>query len=99
MIDPEAARNAAEESQMKSEAVKQLPQPGDRVGFVCGPCENPRDNAGTVRTIYSDRWYSNIALVLMDDCSTENVIGAYTQIGIGCYLIARPVNSPLQVVS
>lgn len=73
-----------------------FPQPGDRVGFVCGPCENPRDDAGTVLVVYSDRWYSNIALVLMDDCSTQTKVGSYTQVGIGCYLLDRPVNSPLQ---
>lgn len=66
-----------------------FPQAGDRCGFVCGPCDSPRDAAGTVLTVYGDR-HDHIALVLMDDGSgTETVVGSYTTAGIGCHLIRR----------
>lgn len=63
------------------------PKPGDRCGFVCGPCESPRGRSGIVMTISSDSFYSHIAHVLLDDGTTESMIGAYTTVGIGCYLI------------
>lgn len=67
--------------------MSQYPAPGDRIGSVCGPCQNPRDNAGIVLCVYSDKWYSNNAVVLMDDGSTELVVGQYTTVGIGWYCI------------
>lgn len=69
-----------------------LPKPGDVVGFVCGPGEFPRKGmcaTGIVLCITSDQWYSHIATVLMDDGSVQNIIGAYTERGIGSYLIKR----------
>lgn len=70
----------------------QLPQVGDRAGFVCGPCQDPRDNAGTITRVYSDRFYPNNADVQMDDGSVESIVGAYTTEGIGAYLIRRKVD-------
>lgn len=67
----------------------QLPQLGDRVGFVCGPGQFPRDNAGTVTRVYSNRWYANNAEVQMDNGSVEHIVGAYTTVGIGAHLIRR----------
>lgn len=64
-----------------------LPQPGDRVGSVCGPCEFPKDNAGTVITTYGNQFYNNIALVLLDKGGTATIVGEYTKVGIGWYLI------------
>jgi hypothetical protein len=64
-----------------------IPKAGDRVGFVCGPCQNPRDDAGIVITTYSDQFYKNIALVLRDDGSFTTIVGQYTTVGIGSYLI------------
>lgn len=67
----------------------QLPQVGDRVGFVCGPGQFPRDNAGTVTRTYSNDWYASNADIQMDDGSTRHIVGAYTTVGIGAYLIRR----------
>lgn len=75
---------------MKDE--KLLPEVGDRVGFVCGPYGNPKDNAGTVTRVYGDRFYENNADVQMDDGSTESIVGAYTSVGIGSYLIRRKID-------
>lgn len=68
-----------------------LPKAGDRAGSVCGPCQNPKDNAGIVLTVYSDRWYSNIALVLMDDGKLTTIVGEYTKVGIGWYCVKEGV--------
>lgn len=70
---------------------KQLPKPGDRVGVVCGPSDFPRDNAGIVIAVYDSKWYSNIGVVLMDDGSTKEIVGGYTKVGIGWYLIKEGV--------
>lgn len=43
-----------------------LPTAGQRIGAVYGPGEHPQDNAGTVMSLYSDRWGTH-ALVMMDD--------------------------------
>lgn len=67
--------------------MSKFPKAGDRVGFVCGPCQNPRDDAGIVITTYSDQFYKNIALVLRDDGSFSTIVGEYTKVGIGSYLI------------
>ena len=72
------------------EAVKlQLPLSGDRVGRKCGPGEFPGDFQGTVMTVYADRWYANNAAILWDDGTTSTLVGSYTQVGIGVYLLAR----------
>lgn len=75
---------------MKAE--KLLPEVGDRVGLVCGPCQNPKDNAGTVTSVYSTRFYEHNADVQLDDGSTESIVGAYRAEGIGAYLIRRQVD-------
>lgn len=69
-----------------------LPKVGDRVGFVCGPCQNPQENAGTVTRVYSTRFYANNADVQMDNGTTESIVGAYTTEGIGAYLIRRQID-------
>lgn len=66
-----------------------IPQVGDRVGIVCGPCQSPKYDQGTVQTITRDRWYDHIAKLQMDDGRTETWVSAYTTVGIGCYLIER----------
>lgn len=63
------------------------PTVGDRVGFVYGPGQNPRDAAGVVTRTYGNRWYQFNADVAMDDGTTKTIVGAYTTIGIGAYLI------------
>lgn len=62
-----------------------LPAAGQRVGTVCGPCEFPRDNAGTVLCIIEDRWGRH-ALVLMDSGETKTCHGL-TDRGIGWYVL------------
>lgn len=68
---------------------QQLPQVGDFVGIVCGPGEFPKDNMGTVERVYSNRWYSCNADILMHDGSKRTMVGAYTTIGIGVYFVGR----------
>lgn len=70
---------------------KQLPKPGDRVGCVCGPGEFPQDDAGIVIAIYDDAWYSNQAVILMDNGTITYMVGAYATVGIGWYLIKEGV--------
>lgn len=60
-----------------------LPAPASRVGIVCGPCENPRDNAGTVICHVTDQW-GTYALVMMDT-GTINHVHGLTNVGIGVY--------------
>lgn len=67
------------------------PLPGDRVGIVCGPGEFPKDRKGTVIATYSNRFYKEMGLILMDDGTTETLVGQYTKVGIGVYLLARKV--------
>jgi hypothetical protein len=64
-----------------------LPKPGDRVGFVYGPGSFPRDSMGIVIATFSDKWYDNQCLILMDDGEIRTKCGTYTDVGIGCYLI------------
>jgi len=52
---------------------------------VCGPGEFPKDNAGTVLTVYEDQWGKH-ALVLMDSGETKTCEGL-TKVGIGWYLL------------
>jgi hypothetical protein len=42
-----------------------IPEAGARVGSVCGPCQNPKDAAGTVMCQITDRW-GTYALVMLD---------------------------------
>lgn len=60
-----------------------LPAPASRVGSVCGPCENPKDNAGTVLCHVTDRWGIH-AVVMMDTGHIKHVHGL-TTVGIGVY--------------
>jgi hypothetical protein len=62
-----------------------LPEAGQRIGTVCGPCENPKDNAGTVLCQVTDRWGTH-AVVMMDSGKTQTCHGL-TQRGIGWHLI------------
>lgn len=67
----------------------EIPQPGDRVGFVFGPGEFPADCAGVVLAHSApDRWGSRFAVVHMDDGSTRYVHGTTTR-GVGCYVLRR----------
>lgn len=66
---------------------KVMPQVGDRVGFTWWPGTFPEDNLGTVTKVYSNGWYDSVADVLMDDGSIETVVGAYSIIGNGAYLV------------
>lgn len=65
------------------------PVPGDRIGIVCGPGEFPRDCKGTVIATYSNRFYKDIGVILMDDGTTKELVGQYTKVGIGVYLLNR----------
>jgi hypothetical protein len=62
-----------------------LPEAGQRVGTVCGPCERAKDNAGTVLCQVTDRWGTH-SLVLMDSGETKTCHGL-TKIGIGWHAI------------
>lgn len=66
-----------------------IPQVGDRVGMVCGPCGSPKYDQGAVVEVGSSRWYDHVAKLQMDDGRTESWVGGYTTVGIGCYLIER----------
>jgi hypothetical protein len=70
---------------------KQYPKPGDRVGCVCGPSEFPRDDQGIVIATYDSPWYSDVAVVLMDSGRIMEIVGAYTKVGIGWYLLKEGV--------
>lgn len=62
-----------------------LPAAASRVGTVCGPCQSPKDNAGTVLCHITNRWGSH-AVVLMDDGHVETCHGL-TDRGIGWYAL------------
>ena len=62
-----------------------LPMPATRVGTVCGPCQNPRDDAGTVICHMTDRWGTR-AVVLLDTGTIEYCSGL-TTVGIGWYAL------------
>lgn len=79
--------NVSSKEIVMAKSEKRLPAPGDRVGFVDGPGVFPQDRAGVVQVVRSDRWYSHIADVLMDDGSMQSWIGGYDVVGIGCYLL------------
>lgn len=82
-----AALQRAIEAEPEPAGPRAEPQPGDRVGIVCGPGEIPRDNAGTVIAVYADEWHASNAVILMDRGQIEYLSGTYTRTGIGCYLI------------
>ena len=63
-----------------------LPAPGARIGTVDGPCQNPKDRAGTVLFHQTDRWGTH-AVALMDDGQIR-ICGPITTVGIGCYLLS-----------
>jgi hypothetical protein len=67
--------------------MSRYPVPGDRVGFVCGPCEDPRDNSGIVLAVYANRWSQNNAVILMDDGSIQESSSQLTSVGIGMRLV------------
>lgn len=71
---------------------RQFPQVGDRAGFVYGPCQDPRDKAGTITRVYQNRFSDYNADIQMDDGEMESITGAYTTVGIGTYLIRRKVD-------
>lgn len=67
-----------------------LPKAGDRVGCVCGPSDMPRDDQGIViAQLPPDNFHNHIVLILMDDGTTTTMVGPYTTVGIGVYLINR----------
>lgn len=72
---------------MASITTQTIPEAGQRIGRVCGPCQFPEDNAGIVLTQVTDRWGTH-ALVLMDDGTTETCHGLNSGLGIGWHLLA-----------
>lgn len=62
-----------------------LPAAATRVGTVCGPCQSPKDNAGTVLCQVTDRWGTH-AVVMMDNGKIEKCHGL-TDRGIGWYAL------------
>jgi hypothetical protein len=62
-----------------------LPAGGQRVGVVCGPCQWPKDRAGTVLCLADSRW-GQYAVVLMDNGTTDTCHGL-TKVGIGWYAL------------
>ena len=60
-----------------------LPEPGTRIGIVCGPGEFPKDHAGTVLCHVTDRWGTH-AVCLMDKGPVHYCHGL-TDVGIGTY--------------
>lgn len=63
-----------------------LPAVGQRVGVVCGPGEQPRDNAGTVQSIVKDRWGSH-AVIQMDAGDTRTCHRLNRGPGIGWHTL------------
>lgn len=64
-----------------------FPIPGDRVGFVCGPCQQPEEDSGIVLAVYSNRWSQNNALILMNNGRIHYTSSRFTNVGIGMYLL------------
>ena len=64
-----------------------LPEPGARVGVVCGPCEFPRDNAGVVLCHVADQFHG-WAVVLMDSGVVEHCYGLNRGPGIGWHAVS-----------
>jgi hypothetical protein len=64
----------------------ELPAPGARIGTVDGPCQNPKDRAGTVLFHQADRWGTH-AVALMDSGEITQC-GPITTVGIGWYLLS-----------
>lgn len=65
---------------------QKLPSVGQRVGAVDGSCQSPRNNAGTVTEVVTNRWGTH-AVVQMDDGSKETCHGLNSQPGIGWFLL------------
>lgn len=63
-----------------------LPAPGQRVGVVDGPGQNPKDNAGTVICHITNRW-GTYALVMMDGGKLNSCHRLNDGPGIGYHLI------------
>jgi hypothetical protein len=63
-----------------------VPEAGARIGSVCGPCENPKDNAGTVLCQITDRWGTH-AVVLLDIGKIVKVHSMNTGPGIGWHYV------------
>jgi hypothetical protein len=63
-----------------------LPEPGQRVGVVCGPGEFARDNSGMTLCQVTDRWGTH-AIILMDDGTTKTCHGLNSGPGIGYHLL------------
>lgn len=64
----------------------QLPEPGQRIGVVCGPGEFAKNNAGTVMCHITDRWGTH-ALVMMDSGKTKTCHGMNAGPGIGWHAV------------
>lgn len=64
----------------------ELPEPGARVGTVCGPGEFPRDTAGIVLCHVTDTWGTH-AVVMMDSGKTERCHGMNRGPGIGWHYV------------
>jgi hypothetical protein len=61
---------------------------GQRVGTVTGPCERPKDNAGTVTQKVEDRWGVHLVVQFDEDSRRGAVIETchgFTKVGIGWY--------------
>lgn len=75
---------------MKRRAVsiepRRLPEPGARVGVVCGPGEFPRDCQGIVLCHVADQFHG-WAVVLMDSGEVRHCHGLNRGPGIGWHLI------------
>lgn len=65
-----------------------LPEPGSRVGVVCGPGEFASDNAGIVLCHVASQWLG-WAVVLMDSGRIEHCHGLNRGPGIGWHAVAR----------
>lgn len=68
-----------------------LPDPGARVGVVCGPGEFPRDCQGIVLCHVAQEWMPGevrgYALVLMDSGQIKECSGLNRGPGIGWHLV------------
>lgn len=63
-----------------------LPQPGQRVGRVCGPGQWPEDNAGTALCHVTNEWGTH-ALVMMDSGEVLRCESLNRRPGIGWHAI------------
>jgi len=56
---------------------------GDRVGFVFGPGEFPRERQGMVTAKIEDAWGLHIKVVM--DKGNKVLVEGFTKVGVGCY--------------